>query len=380
MLRFLGSLRGSVILKIYLVGGALRDELLGLPVKERDWVVVGATPQDLLQRGFEPVGKDFPVFLHPDTHEEYALARTERKVGKGYKGFTFHASPEVTLEEDLQRRDLTINAMARSSAGDLIDPYGGQLDLQRRVLRHVSPAFSEDPVRILRVARFSAKLAQFTVDSATNALMKEMVTVGEVDALVPERVWQEFARALVEPEPVRFFKVLHDCGALAILFPMLRLHGEGMRALGRSSLVQASFDGLSLARLAALFHDVDSTELRTFCQRYRIPKDFSELAKLTCRHTQDYAQILAADAEQLLALIRKTDALRRTDRFRVFLQAERFCLSDDGNELREKRLKHALTILRRVDVAPLLKAGLKGGEIGQGLYELQLEALKKQEN
>ncbi|MDH3948278.1 MAG: multifunctional CCA addition/repair protein, partial [Gammaproteobacteria bacterium] len=215
-------------MQIYKVGGCVRDELLGLPVKDRDWVVVGTTPQEMLDAGYKPVGKDFPVFLHPETHEEYALARTERKTAPGYTGFAFHAAADVTLEEDLLRRDLTINAMAETPAGELIDPYHGRDDLQHRLLRHVSPAFVEDPVRILRVARFAARLAEFDFQVAeeTMRLMREMVSNGEVDALVPERVWQETVRALSEAVPTRFFEVLRECGALAKLFPELeQLYG-----------------------------------------------------------------------------------------------------------------------------------------------------------
>ncbi|HNQ76269.1 MAG TPA: multifunctional CCA addition/repair protein, partial [Pseudothauera hydrothermalis] len=213
-------------MRCYLVGGAVRDALLGLPVKDRDWVVVGATPEQMLAQGFRPVGKDFPVFLHPETQEEYALARTERKTGRGYTGFAFHAAPEVTLEDDLARRDLTINAMARDQEGRLIDPFGGQRDLAARRLRHVGPAFAEDPVRILRVARFAARFADFSVASETMALMRTMVDDGEVDYLVAERVWQELARGLMEAAPSRMIRVLRDCGALARILPELdRLFG-----------------------------------------------------------------------------------------------------------------------------------------------------------
>ncbi|MDP3438341.1 MAG: multifunctional CCA tRNA nucleotidyl transferase/2'3'-cyclic phosphodiesterase/2'nucleotidase/phosphatase, partial [Azonexus sp.] len=202
-------------MKIYIVGGAVRDELLGRPNADRDYVVVGATPDAMLAEGYRPVGKDFPVFLHPRTHEEYALARTERKSGHGYHGFTFHAAPDVTLEEDLARRDLTINAMARGADGELIDPYCGQRDLQAKILRHVGPAFAEDPVRILRIARFAARFSDFSVAPETLALMRDMVTSGEVDHLVAERVWQELAKGLMEGKPSRLFEVLRDCGALA---------------------------------------------------------------------------------------------------------------------------------------------------------------------
>ena len=200
--------------RFYVVGGAVRDALLGLPAADRDWVVVGATPQELLDQGYKPVGKDFPVFLHPVTHEEVALARTERKTGAGYKGFAFHAAPDVTLEQDLARRDLTINAIARAEDGSLIDPYGGQADLHARLLRHVSPAFVEDPVRLLRVARLAARLPDFSVAPETMALLRQMVAQGEVDALVPERVWQELSRGLMAQRPSRMMEVLQDCGAL----------------------------------------------------------------------------------------------------------------------------------------------------------------------
>jgi tRNA nucleotidyltransferase (CCA-adding enzyme) len=208
-------------MKTYVVGGAVRDELLGLAVKDRDWVVVGATPEQMLAQGFQQVGRDFPVFLHPQSHEEYALARTERKTAPGYTGFVVHASPGVTLEDDLLRRDLTINAIAKDEAGQLIDPHGGRADIAARVMRHVSPAFAEDPVRILRVARFAARFADFSVAPETLALMRDMVAAGEVDALVPERVWQELARGLMEEKPSRMFEVLRACGALRRLLPEL---------------------------------------------------------------------------------------------------------------------------------------------------------------
>ena len=217
--------------QIFTVGGAVRDELLGLPVQDRDFVVVGATPADMLAQGFRAVGKDFPVFLHPKTHEEYALARTERKTGPGYTGFAFHAAPDVSLTDDLARRDLTINAIARDAAGALTDPFGGVADIAARVLRHVGPAFVEDPVRILRVARFAARFTEFTVAPETLELMRRMVDAGEVDHLVAERVWQEMARGLMEERPSRMFEVLRECGALARLVPELdRLFGVPQRA------------------------------------------------------------------------------------------------------------------------------------------------------
>ena len=299
-------------IRTYLVGGAVRDRLLGLPVKDRDWVVTGATPAELLQQGFKTVGSDFPVFLHPHTGEEYALARTERKTAKGYHGFHFHAAPEVTLEADLARRDLTINAMAQDDAGNLIDPYGGQADLQQRLLRHVSAAFAEDPVRILRVARFAARFAPlgFQVAADTQQLMREMVAAGEVDALVPERVWQETVKALAEPAPERFFEVLRECGALRVLFPELdRLFGVPQPAQHHPEidcgihtlLVLQRAVQLSDApevRFAAITHDLGkgltpadilpshhgheqlSRQLTTqLCERLKIPTRFRELAE-----------------------------------------------------------------------------------------------------
>ncbi|OZA13922.1 MAG: multifunctional CCA tRNA nucleotidyl transferase/2'3'-cyclic phosphodiesterase/2'nucleotidase/phosphatase, partial [Hydrogenophilales bacterium 17-62-8] len=255
-------------MKTYIVGGAVRDRLLGLPVADRDYVVVGASPEQMVALGYQPVGKDFPVFLHPETHAEYALARTERKSGTGYKGFTVHAAPDVTLEEDLSRRDLTINAIAEDSDGALIDPYGGQRDLAARTFRHVSEAFAEDPVRILRVARFAARFTAFTVAAETNALMRQMVDNGEVDALVPERVWQEIARGLMEAQPSRMFHVLRDCGALARLLPEIdRLFGVPQPPAHHPEIDTgihvmlvvdwAAAQGYSLpVRFAALTHDL----------------------------------------------------------------------------------------------------------------------------
>lgn len=359
-------------MKIYLVGGAIRDELLGLPVKERDWVVVGASPETLLAQGFQPVGKDFPVFLHPETHEEYALARTERKVGKGYKGFTFYAEPNVKLEDDLKRRDLTINAMARSESGELIDPYGGQEDLQQKSLRHISPAFSEDPVRILRVARFAAKLPSFSVFPETNQLMQEMVNNGEVNALVAERVWQELSRALKEAQPKRFFEVLNDCAALPVLFPMIHMDNKGMKALEQASKLSAS----GSIRFAALMHDIEPQALEDCCQRYRIPKEYAELAHLTSRWHQAYQNIVQTDAEALLNFIKKTDALRRPNRFKHFLQACHACISDNNNEARDTLLKKCIQAVKSVDITPLQEKDLKGRDFANALYVLQMTAIE----
>jgi tRNA nucleotidyltransferase (CCA-adding enzyme) len=295
-----------VVMETYLVGGAVRDQVLGLIPKERDWVVVGATVNDMLRLGFRPVGKDFPVFLHPETQEEYALARLERKVGRGYTGFTFDASPTVTLAEDLKRRDLTINAMAQAADGTLIDLYGGVSDLQKGILRHVSPAFAEDPVRILRVARFSARF-KFQVATDTQVLMQQMVKAGEVNALVPERVWKELERALKEPYPALFFLTLKECQAFPILFPPLNL-----------SLLQRATEITEDARVrfAALITALCEEELGSFCKRNRIPREYEDLALLTVR-LKSFLDNLSS-AESILQLLSQADAFRRPNRFFQF--------------------------------------------------------------
>jgi len=309
---------------IYIVGGAVRDRLLGRAVVDRDWVVVGASPEMLQARGFRPVGKDFPVFLHPDTHEEYALARTERKTARGYHGFSFHASPDVTLEQDLARRDLTINAMAQAADGTIIDPYNGRADLKAGLLRHVSPAFAEDPVRILRIARFAARFG-FAIAAETMQLMRTMVRAGEVDALVAERVWQEMAKALMETRPTRFFDVLRDCGALARLMPELeRLFQpqnpqDGARAM--QVLEQAARQQLPLVqRFAALMASLQQqTELQALCERLRVPAECRDLARLAWQQRHNIVRVAALPPDAILDLLRQTDALRRPERFRQLL-------------------------------------------------------------
>lgn len=400
-------------MEIYLVGGAVRDELLGLPVHERDWVVVGATPADLLARGFKQVGKDFPVFLHPGTHEEYALARTERKTAPGYHGFQFDAAPEVSLEDDLIRRDLTINAMARDSDGRLIDPYHGHRDLTERWLRHVSPAFAEDPVRILRLARFAARYAPlgFRVAPETLALMRTMVTNGEVDALVPERVWAEMVRALAEAMPGRFIEVLRDCGALARLFPELeRLFGVPQPAehhpeidTGRHLLLcleQAVRLGADTAvRFAVLVHDLGKgltppdqwpshrgheghgAELvRTFCQRLRVPNDYRDLAYLVARYHTHCHRALELRHGTLLKTLQGLDAFRKPVRFEQFLLA---CEADargrQGLEQRPypqmERLRCARQAAAAVSVPPLLERGLTGLALAAALRRERVRAI-----
>lgn len=339
-------------MKTYIVGGAVRDRLLGLPVVDRDHVVVGATPDEMLALGYQPVGKDFPVFLHPDTHEEYALARTERKSGRGYKGFNVYAAPEVTLDDDLRRRDLTINAIAEDASGTLVDPYGGARDLAAKVFRHVSDAFAEDPVRILRVARFAARFTDFTVAPETERLMRQMVNDGEIDALVPERVWQEIARGLMETRPSRMFQVLRDCGALARLLPEIdRLFGVpqppqhhpeidvGIHVM--RVIDWAARQGMSLpVRFAALMHDLGKgttpaeqwpkhhgheargVELvRALSARLRVPVECRELAVAVARDHGNVHRALDLRPATVVELLERVDAFRRPDRFDAFLQA-----------------------------------------------------------
>ena len=337
---------------IYIVGGAVRDELLGRPVVDRDYVVVGATPQAMLDQGFRPVGKDFPVFLHPATQAEYALARTERKTGHGYHGFAFHAAPEVTLEQDLARRDLTINAIARAADGTLIDPFCGQRDLKAKILRHVGPAFAEDPVRILRIARFAARFADFSVAPETLDLMRGMVAAGEVDHLVAERVWQELAKGLMETSPSRMFAVLRETGALARLLPEVEaLFGVPQRADYHPEIdtgvhvmmvidEAARRDFALPVRFAALTHDLGkattpadilprhighemrSVQLATaLCERLRVPGDCRDLALLTARYHGDIHRAAELRPATLVTLLERTDALRRPERFRQLLQA-----------------------------------------------------------
>lgn len=399
----------------YLVGGAVRDQLLGLPIKDRDWVVTGVTPADMLQQGFKPVGSDFPVFLHPQTSEEYALARTERKTAKGYHGFQFHAATDVTLEQDLARRDLTINAMAQDASGKLIDPYGGQADLQQGLLRHVSAAFSEDPVRILRVARFAARFAPlgFQVASETQRLMQDMVAAGEVDALVPERVWQETVRALAEPEPARFFEVLRGCGALAVLFPEVeRLFGVPQPAqyhpeidCGIHTLLvlqqAAQLSAAPEVRFAALTHDLGkgltpadilpshhgherlSRELTTqLCERLKIPNRFRELAEHVAEQHGRIHKALELQAKTVLNVLEVTDAFRKPERFEQLLLA---CEADSkGRTGFENRpypqatyFREALRACQQVEVQTVIQAGFQGVQIKEELHRRRIAVIKQ---
>jgi tRNA nucleotidyltransferase (CCA-adding enzyme) len=384
-------------MNIYAVGGAIRDELLGVPVQDRDYVVVGATPEQMVSQGYRPVGKDFPVFLHPRTHEEYALARTERKTAAGYHGFQFFYAPDVTLEEDLARRDLTINAMAREVrpdgvlTGPVIDPFNGQADLQARVFRHVSDAFLEDPVRILRVARFAARFTDFTVAPETMTLMRKMVEAGEVDALVAERVWQEVSRGLMEKRPSRMFEVLRECGALARILPEIEaLYGVPQRAdyhpevdTGVHVMMvvdHAAAQGYALAvRFAALTHDLGKATtpedvlprhighegrsvdlLKPLCERLRVPNECRDLALLVAREHGNIHRVMETGAAGVVRLLERCDAIRKPGRFAEALQA---CEADArgrlGFEARDypqaERLRVALVAARGVDAGAIAK-------------------------
>ena len=380
-------------MEVYLVGGAVRDKRLGLPVQERDWVVVGATANDLLALGYTPVGKDFPVFLHPETREEYALARTERKTGHGYTGFATRADPDITLEEDLLRRDLTINAMAETPEGVLIDPFNGLEDLNNGVLRHVSAAFSEDPVRILRTARFAAHFARwgFHVAHSTNTLMRHMVQNGEASHLVAERVWAELLKALATQAPTRFFQVLAGCGALGVLFPELlpaadratiERHGQGTIVLPVLEQAVALSDRTTI-RFAALACDMDNLHpegqgenaLASLCERYRVPNAFCDLARLALQQRRRLQAATGQSAAEVLRLLNRVDAFRREERFSELLQV---CAADAAASHREfssDYLRQALAAAQSVNTAGLQLHGLSGKEIGRALQQGRIEAI-----
>jgi tRNA nucleotidyltransferase (CCA-adding enzyme) len=341
--------------KVYLVGGAVRDELLGLPVKERDYVVVGATPEEMARLGYKPVGKDFPVFLHPRTHEEYALARTERKSGRGYKGFQIHAAPEVTLEEDLKRRDLTINAMAKAEDGALIDPFGGAKDLSAKVLRHVSEAFAEDPVRILRVARFAARFG-FSVHETTLALMREMVESGEADYLVAERVWQEFSKGLAEPRAERMLEVLERCGLLKKAFPELKSWPQ-------------RFAGSVPVRFALLTWPLTEAQIEALAERLRAPNEVRELALTAARNREG---LKSSTPEGLLGLLKGADAFRRPERFAELLEAAK--LAEPGIDT--ARLQRALQTAAAVDAGAIAAQAASPRDIARRIDEARLAALR----
>ena len=406
-------------MQIYMVGGAVRDRLLGLPVHDRDWVVVGATPEQMVAQGFLPVGRDFPVFLHPQTREEYALARTERKSGRGYRGFVVQASPDVTLEEDLARRDLTINSIAESAdtAGvrGLFDPYNGQKDLHHRVLRHVTDAFREDPVRILRVARFAARFTDFSVAPETMALMRDMVNGGEVDALVPERVWQELSRGLMEAQPSRMLTVLRDCGALQRLLPeVARLWGVPQRAEYHPEVdtgihlmmvldMAARLDAPLPVRFACLTHDLgkgttpadvlprhigheerSARLLKGLAERLRVPTDCRELADVVAREHGNIHRSETLNAAATVRLLERCDAIRKPARFAQVLQA---CECDARGRLgfEDAAYPQAARLQRALDAALQVRTdtvatdaaarGLKGPKIGEAVHAARVGAV-----
>jgi len=400
-------------MQVFCVGGAVRDELLGLIVKDRDFVVVGSTPDQMEHLNFKPVGKDFPVFLHPNTHEEYALARTERKTGKGYKGFQIHADPTVTLEQDLARRDLTINAIAKDENGHLIDPYGGLDDLKLKIFRHVSPAFSEDPVRILRTARFAARFTEFSIAPETLELMRDMVKNGEVDALVPERVWQEIAKGLMEQKPSRMFEVLRECGALQKIMPELDIlwgvpqpeiyHPEIDTGLHIMMVIDyAAKQEFSLPiRFAALTHDLGKGTtpkdilprhtghevrgvdlLKEVSRRLRVPNDCKELAQIVAKFHGKVHQVSKMQPETVLQFLMDTDAIRQPQRFQEFLLAcecdSRGRISFEESEcLESQMLMRLLKAVLAVDAGAVAKTHTEPEAIKQAVFDARLEAIKQ---
>ena len=412
-------------MQVFVVGGAVRDALMGLSVNDRDWVVVGSTPEAMTAQGFLPVGKDFPVFLHPQTREEYALARTERKTARGYKGFAVQAAPDVTLEEDLARRDLTVNAMAVPEAlaqqapsswyGHIVDPYGGQGDLQAKVLRHVTEAFAEDPVRVLRLARFAARFADFSVASDTMALMRQMVEDGEIDHLVPERVWQELAKGLMSTKPSRMFEVLRRCGALKVLLPELdRLWGVPQRPEYHPEVdtgvhmmlvmdMAARLNMPIAVRVACLMHDLGKGTtpadvlprhighegrsvklLQKVCERLRVPTDCKELAEVVAREHGNIHRSAELGPEALMRLLDRCDAIRQPERFVRVLQAcecdarGRLGLEESAYPQAERLLKAQKAALS-IETAPIAQAaaaeGLKGLQIGEQISKARVKAV-----
>lgn len=366
-------------MQIYLVGGAVRDELLGLNVQDRDWVVVGTTPNEMLAKGFKQVGADFPVFLHPKTREEYALARTERKQGHGYHGFSVYSAPDVTLEEDLIRRDLTINAMAKSKTGELVDPFGGQQDIESRTLRHVSEAFTEDPLRILRVARFAARFRPmgFSVSEETMQLMRAMVDKGEVDHLVPERVWQEMQRALHEQEPGTFFEVLQNCGALAVLIPELATAGRLEPALAALRCVHQK-QGSTEERLAALMSPVPKEACMARTKAMKAPNECQDLARLTAAFISEITELTSGGvtADSLLSLLDSADLWRRPERFFALVRTLDCTLPEDSDAI-IRLLGEASRAAAEVEAKALIASGFKGKELGEAIRQQRLQRIKR---
>ncbi|AKP74647.1 Multifunctional CCA protein [Piscirickettsia salmonis] len=374
-------------MKIFLVGGAVRDELLNYPTEDKDWVVVGSTPEQMIKQGYHPVGKDFPVFLHPQTKEEYALARTERKTAQGYYGFTIHADPSVTLEEDLMRRDLTINAMAKDHYGKIIDPYHGQHDIKNKLLRHVSPAFSEDPVRILRIARFLARYHHlgFTIAAETRTLMAQMVQAGEVNTLVPERVWQELSKALHEKSPSAFFSTLEQCGALKILFPEIdalinqvkdtawepqcNLWSHFLNCLDQQEKPQIRF----ASALKTSYYSKQSN-LKSLIQRLRIPKSFSSVMLTTAQLHLIYYSLPKQNAEQILNLLNQLSAFKNTQKLNNFADSCNLNLNQLSDH--KEKLQHYVKVVESINPDEFIQQGLQGAQIGTAIQEKRLALIK----
>ncbi len=358
------------MMEIFLVGGAVRDKLIGFPWHERDWVVVGGSPEQMEAEGFVPVGKDFPVFLHPETKEEYALARTERKTAPGYKGFTFHTSPDVSLEEDLKRRDLSINAIAESDSGELVDPYGGQADIEKRLLRHVSGAFAEDPVRILRVARFAARFKHlgFRIADETLALMQSIVASGEADYLVAERVWKEFSRALSERDPLVFMSTLDACHASPKIMPEL----VDQQYLGDFALACEQSQDPHI-RFAALMCRIDANAIRQYCERLAVPKDYRDLALSTAATIKHFENNSPLDEATILDVLVSLDAFRREARFRLCLSA---CKIISDNNTTRTLIEQALQACQAIDLKDIAQSGFKGKAFGEELDRRRLQAVR----
>ncbi len=399
-------------MQCFLVGGCVRDKLLGLPVKDRDWVVVGADPQQMLTRGFRPVGKDFPVFLHPETQEEYALARTERKSGRGYHGFSFHAEPDVTLEQDLGRRDLTINAIAEDESGHIIDPFNGQQDLKQGILRHVSTAFVEDPVRVLRIARFAARFG-FSIADETKDLIADMIADGELQYLVPERVWQELSKALQSEQPSLFFTTLRDVGALKVLFPEVdalfgvpqhpKWHPEidtGVHVMMVIDQAARLSDDVSV-RFAALCHDLgkgqtpadilpshkghEATSIqltRDLCERLRVPKETSNLAVKVAEFHTDVHLLFELDAERVLNVLEGVDSFRRPERFQQYLLAGEADFRgrpgyEDAPMPEGAAFQACYEAAAAVSATEFIEAGLSGIAIGEAIRRKRIEKIEQ---
>ena len=379
-------------MEVYLVGGAVRDELLNIPVTERDWVVIGASPEEMQAKGYKAVGKDFPVFLHPQSKEEYALARTERKKGRGYHGFEIHTSPDVSLEEDLQRRDLTINAIAKSESNSFIDPYGGQQDLKDKILRHVSEAFAEDPLRVLRVARFAAKFHHlgFTIANETQQLMCNIVSSREIHEISPERIWQETHKALAMPAPEQFFLVLHSVNALSQTHPSINdeFSNRNSRKLSLAALNKLAVDendaGMRFAAfIGGLYYhqpETGSHDTQALCEKLILPKTCKELLLLTVSHQHQCHNVFKLDEKQLLKLLRSLDVKRKPERFTSLLKIFSAIYQSENSEVEYSQaafLQQAARAIENIDIESWIQAKISHEELANNIQRAQQELLKK---